>query len=102
MRKIETQLLAAIRTGASFKGSNTTYDPSSGSVRLHGNLIAKRDDRGIWGFTLAGWNTPTTRSRVSALLRELRPNSRGVGTKKGQALYYNGADTLPVADGEWF
>jgi hypothetical protein len=69
MRKIESNLIAAIRSRRRFASGNTTYNPTNGHVRLHGNLIAvvlpPDGDRSRW--TLAGWNTNTTRSRINAL-----------------------------------
>lgn len=96
MRKIETQLLAAIKAGKPFSGGNTKYYPISGTVTLHGNLIAKREGD-VWKYTLAGWNTATTRSRVNAMMRELRGHS-GVCTRLGQALYAG----APISNTEWF
>ena len=51
------------------------------NVYLHGNMIASYS-MGECGFTLQGWNTPTTKSRINALaLHYGRP---GVCQKKGK------------------
>lgn len=46
-------------------GSNTTVE--DGCMFLFGNLIAKKLNGGRIAFTLAGWNTVTTRERLSGL-----------------------------------
>lgn len=116
MRKIERDMIAAIKSGKDWRCDNTsvTHDPVVGGVeievRLHGNLIAKRymDDMHAetyhWEYTLAGWNTPTTRSRISALMREFeRSRCCGVGTKQGQAeLRFMLEDSIPVSSSGWF
>ena len=43
-----------------------TNDETGVKVYLHGNCIYAVYD-GVARFTLAGWNTPTTRSRLNAL-----------------------------------
>ena len=71
VRKIEADLIMAIREGKRFAKQNTTYDPETGDVFLHQNRIFNTKQP---GFTLAGWNTVTTRSRVNALLYEFKPD----------------------------
>lgn len=66
-RKILTELAEAIRARRPFNAGNTTYSPADGTVRLHGNLIARGLHIGAPQFSLAGWNTPTTRGRISAV-----------------------------------
>jgi len=74
MRKTEERMLRAIRTCRQWRGKNTKVLVDSGpgwGVYLHGNRIAW----GLWlfgevkvaGASLCGWDTPTTRSRLSAL-----------------------------------
>ncbi len=74
MRKIEQQMIAAIRAGVTDKTmGNTRVHACVGfmEVQLHGNIIAHVDlSRGSVRFTLAGWPTPTTRSRINAILSE--------------------------------
>ena len=43
-----------------------TNDETGIKVYLHGNCIYALCD-GVARFTLSGWNTPTTRSRLNAL-----------------------------------
>ena len=70
MRKIERQMVEAIRNGRDMHVANTRVlcNGNAWTVTLHGNLIAERTSDGIMRITLAGWNTPTTRSRVNAIL----------------------------------
>lgn len=70
MRKIEREMIAAIRANKARILGNTYVNPIVGGVEvhLHGNHIATLTDMGL-RFTLAGWPTPTTRSRINALLR---------------------------------
>lgn len=72
MRKIERDMIAAIRAGKSKVIGNTqvSVEPVVTRVFLHGNHIATlRNNLERVEFTLAGWPTPTTRSRINALLQ---------------------------------
>jgi len=74
-RKISRDAAAAFFVGTNFKRSNTkvVLDRDYGHVRmyLHGNLIAERGihTHGV-KLRLAGWNTPTTRGRLNAILAD--------------------------------
>lgn len=67
MRKVEKQMLEALKAGKNFSQSNTVVK-ENGEVYLHGNLIAiyNRKD-GTSEFSLAGFPTATTRSLLRAL-----------------------------------
>ena len=71
MRKIESSMIAAIRAGRPFCQGNTRVGPLGEGlgtgVWLHGNLIAEISGPNGTRWTLAGWNTQTTRSRIRAL-----------------------------------
>lgn len=70
MRVIEQNMVQAIKNQRKrwASGNTQVHQASDGwQVYLHGNLIAVLYPRGL-SFTLAGWNTVTTRSRVNALL----------------------------------
>ena len=84
MCKIERDMIAAIRAGKNRTLGNTYVNPIVGGVevRLHGTLIAVLTDQGL-RFTLAGWPTPTTRSRINALCREFGAGA-GVWQSKGK------------------
>ena len=93
MRKIEKQMVAAIKARKNFKSGNTevtmTCNEYLGTciamVYLHDNLIAKISfgpENVEAQFTLAGWNKNTTRSRLNAL---------GVGVSCSNLVpYHNG------------
>lgn len=82
MRQIEKSMLAAIRSGRSWKQDNTEVitDKGVSRVYLHGNLIADVQHGRVVAFSLCGWNTPTTRSRLNALGLDVR-------CKNGRAVY---------------
>jgi hypothetical protein len=80
MRHIEEQMLAAIRDRRNWHASNTAVQFEAGvtTVMLHGNIIARIHGPRLaeqLEFTLAGWNTATTRSRLNAILGELSPGA---------------------------
>jgi hypothetical protein len=116
MRVIEKQMIEAIQTIRKNKASSNKW--ASGNtevvrklyspieVRLHGNLIACLYDNEL-KITLAGWNTPTTRSRLNALIKEFG-TMHGISTSKGQAtLYRSEPDNArvvvvqPITNNEW-
>lgn len=68
MRKVEQRMVDAVaRLQNSSEGNTQVRIDSNGlSVSLHGNIIYQQRGNNIF-FTLAGWNTPTTRSRLNAL-----------------------------------
>lgn len=86
MRKIEQEMVAAFRAAntlftrglaRSWKNGNTEVRVGSATIAvyLHGHAIfqavypeAPSIARYRLEFSLAGWNTPTTRSRINALL----------------------------------
>ena len=59
MRKVTEQIKQAFFERKAKTIGNTHTDGES--VWLHGNEIIKRDSSGLIFWTLAGWNTPTTR-----------------------------------------
>ena len=88
MRQIEKAMVAAVKARFNWRCSNTEVKAENGIVKvyLHGNLIYKENIAGVASFTLAGWNSNTTRSRLRAL---------GVGVR-----CYNYAPQMEV-NGEW-
>lgn len=72
MRKIEEAMCAAVKERRNWQSGNTRVQVKDGGnwvkVYLWDNLIYTecRED-GAKRFTLAGWNTNTTRSRLRAL-----------------------------------
>ena len=65
MRKVTEQIKQAFDNGQKLKVRNTKTDGKT--VWLHGNAIVKRDPDGLVRWSLAGWNTPTTRERVNGI-----------------------------------
>ena len=71
MRKIEAEMIQAVKNGRDWKSGNTSVDVTDHGiiVRLHGNKIAQVEpwDQVVY-VTDAGWQTTTTKSRLNALL----------------------------------
>ena len=65
MRKVTQQIKQAFEHREAKTIGNTTTDGTT--VWLHGNAIVKRDPDGLVRWSLAGWNTPTTRERVNGI-----------------------------------
>ena len=71
MRKIEQQMQNAIRNRMNWSKSNTSVEVDSEGytdVRLHGNRIAQINPHGDITLSSCGWDTPTTKSRLNAVL----------------------------------
>ena len=70
MRKIESQMCAAVQSNRNWSSGNTTvhFNEETGEslIRLHGNLIAIVDEDSMKIFD-GGWQTNTTKSRLNAL-----------------------------------
>ena len=83
MRKIESDMVAAIRSRSDYRNGNTVVDQKGngcGEVRLFGNRICRFSySNGIIEFEDAGYRTATTKSRLNALI--------GAFTKPGQGIY---------------
>ena len=73
MRKIESQMLTAIRNNDNWQSANTSVHYNEENdvsiVRLHGNKIAEVGDDFVQIFD-GGWQTNTTKSRLNAILSE--------------------------------
>ena len=65
------------------------------TVYLHGNMIAQYSGD-AWGFKMAGWATPTTKSRINAIAESF--GREGVYTKAGK--HYSGDKEVNAHD--WF
>ena len=77
MRKIEQQMNRAISNRSNWSGSNTTvtYNDSTNcsSVFLHGHQIATVDHAtNAVKISSCGWTTNTTKSRLNAILSEVK------------------------------
>ncbi len=71
MRKIESQMNAAIKGNANWTKANTSVTTQDGvsEVRLHGNKIAEIGDDFVRIFD-GGWQSNTTKSRLNAIINE--------------------------------
>ena len=90
MRQIEMEMFNAVNGRYNFKSGNTQVEifDEDVTVSLHGNYIFCIVD-GVSYFSLAGWNTNTTRSRLNALGVEIH-NKKGVPYYKGQPVPTHG------------
>jgi len=95
MRKIESQMNAAISESKDWKNANTEVTNIDGVsyVYLHGNLIAEVDDNGIKLYD-GGWQSNTTKSRLNAILSEHGISGEGVFQKNFEWFIrlYNGTE----------
>ena len=66
MRKVTEKTVTAFLNHERASCGNTFTDGEV--LELHGNPIARHVPEGRIQFTLAGWNTPTTRDRINGLL----------------------------------
>ncbi len=87
MRKIETLMNQAISNSTDWKLDNTEVTYYSGHdisrVYLHNNLIAEIGPTYVQLFD-GGWQTPTTKSRLNAILAAHGADGEYIFQKKGQ------------------
>ena len=87
MRKIETQMNAAISNNQNWSNANTTVhfneEENVSVVRLHGNKIAEVTDYTMTIFD-GGYQSTTTKSRLNALCDEFCVAGEGVFQKNFQ------------------
>ena len=87
MRKIESQMIAAINSSKNWQSANTSVhfneESNTSIVRLHGNKIAEVTDDSMTIFD-GGWQTTTTKSRLNALCSEFCITGEGVFQKNFQ------------------
>ena len=73
MRKIESEMNAAIKSKINFSKANTSVsydaDANESNVYLHGNHIATAGPNFLHIFD-GGWQSVTTKSRLNALINE--------------------------------
>jgi len=100
MRKIESQMNAAISASKDWKSANTAVVNEDGvsKVLLHGNKIAEVGDTFIRLFD-GGWQTVTTKSRLNAILQVHGAGGENIFQKKGEWFITlktdNGMETVP-------
>ena len=87
MRKIESQMCAAIHNNQNWSNANTTVhfneEENVSVVRLHGNKIAEVTDDTMTIFD-GGYQSTTTKSRLNALCDEFCVTGEGVFQKDFQ------------------
>ena len=103
MRKIERLMNQAITAKKDWKLDNTCVEYFSGMdisrVYLHDNLIAEIGPTYVQLFD-GGWQTPTTKSRLNAILKEHGIGNEGVFQKKGEWFFSsNDYGTIPFFSG---
>ena len=91
MRKVTEKIKEAFKLRKSLKIGNTETDGET--VWLFGNPIVKRDQSGLVLWSLAGWNTVTTRERVNGIV------DAGVRQVKGRPVLANGHKIVAT---DWF
>lgn len=74
MRKIEAQMIAALKGNKNWTNSNTSVvfegdEKNTSTVYLHGNKIAELDEDSLTVFD-GGWESNTTKSRLNVLINE--------------------------------
>ena len=84
MRKIESQMCAAVQSNINWKSGNTEVtidkETNTSSVYLHGNLIATVTDNDMTIYD-GGYQSVTTKSRLNALCSEFCVDGEGVFQK---------------------
>lgn len=120
MRVIEKSMVDALRAGKAWQSGNTRVtarEAQPGSylsrVYLHGHEIARLCWRAPCGggveslyVTLAGYNTHTTRNRLSAIIDAFVrvgrwPNGSGVSTRSGCARLHDAHGMRAIDNAEW-
>jgi len=92
MSRYVKKVIDSFLEGKPKKVNNAETDGSN--LYLHGNKIAKREFDGLW-ITTYGWNTRTTRDRLSML------PSVYVSSRKGQLFLKIGNNEWEKWDGLW-
>ena len=100
MRKIESQMNAAINAGRDWSSANTSvhFNGEVAVVRLHGNKIAEVGDDFMTIFD-GGWQSNTTKSRLNALFTEFCNPGEGVFQKAYQWFVKVNGITVPFQSG---
>jgi hypothetical protein len=99
MRTVTQKIKAAFESGKRLTVSNTMTDGTA--VFLHGNRIIEKRADGIY-WTLAGWNTATTRERVNGIA--LYGSADGVCQKNYAPVIRNSetGSVSAIGASEWF
>jgi hypothetical protein len=103
MRKIETQMIHAIKNNQDWKSTNTAVESINGVsvVKLHGHKIAEVGDSFVRLFD-GGYQSNTTKSRLNAILKGCGLPGEGIFQKKFKwfiNINGNGIQTVPFFSG---
>ena len=100
MRKIETQMIQAIKDNTNWTSANTTVTLEDGisKVYLHGNLIAEIDEDSMKLYD-GGYQSKTTKSRLNALLSAFGMDGEYVFQKNFQWFVNYQGSPIPFFDG---
>ena len=104
MRKIESQMNAAITANTNWKNANTQVvtEGTISTVYLHGNKIAKVGDDFVTVFD-GGWQSNTTKSRLNAIINEFcNAFTDGVFQKDYQWFIRDNNEVKPFESGYLF
>jgi hypothetical protein len=83
MRKIEQQMIEAIKDNKTWRSGNTKVTIGSDGVSyvfLHSNLIAEVDETSITVYD-GGWQSNTTKSRLNAICNAFCVDGEGIFQK---------------------
>ena len=103
MRKVETQMIHAIKNNQDWKSTNTAVESINGVsvVKLHGHKIAEVGDSFVRLFD-GGYQSNTTKSRLNAILNGCGLPGEGIFQKKFKwfiNINGNGIQTVPFFSG---
>ena len=107
MRNIDKNSAVALYESKGFRGGNTVVTKEG--VWLHGNQIVRimpegnLKDSTLVQFTLCGWDTPTTRARINAVL-EIFEGKMSLRKIKGQTYLVDYMDKtqMPIDEDQWY
>ena len=109
MRKIEQQMVKAIRNGVAWSSGNTctTFDnqgkPGCNTlVYLHGHHIATVCNDGTVKVCDAGWQTNTTKSRLNAIITEFYNYTAGIFQKDFEWFITDDLGTHDMYHKQWY
>ena len=103
MRKIEREMIQAIVDRRGWHKSNTAvkvHSPHHVEVLLHGNSIASyySDGAGVLELRHCGWTTPTTKSRLNAILQFVTGSARVFQKDYDWFVTLPSGETVPFID----
>lgn len=109
MKKIAQDLVCAFHEGRTAHVGNSSVtvndpvaDPGVATFRLHGHMIVTAHPDGAVRVSLAGWPTPTTRSRINDICLALT-GKRAVWQQKHEQWGDPwGLPPRPIDSREWF